>query len=513
MSNPNNKFTANKDIYFKSKSGYEFKKSSMNWTLDKNNKVNVGAVRKRLDNGFRDGYVNTLVYYATNYSGGYTNNINSRVLELMLSTNASKLTTSVLINYRSMLTNENEWLLGSIKAFFNKWYELGHDGLSEDFIDLINSWKFSGAEKGKPIKQLDPEKGPLSDIELLAFNEGTIQAYEKNKLTISELAMGLISSNTGRRGIQISHLKIRDVLESKNIKGEQCYFINIPRAKQQSTNFREQFKLFAITFELWVILKAQVSLSKKLIKECIKTEIQNFDWSEMPLFPDFKAFENVCSIDELKELLHTDYFHIKSGTITRTLKRSVKYSNIHSERTGKLLNISAYRFRYTTGTRAAREGHGPMVIAELLDHSDNQSAGVYVKNIPDHVKALDQAVGHQLIIYAQAFSGTLVRNEKSAHRGEDIGSRIKGYEGEMGTCGSHGFCGANVPVPCYTCIHFQPWLDGPHENVYERLIEERERLIQLNGDVGIASVNDRSILAVAHVIHLCAEQKKGSNHG
>ncbi|MCV4600508.1 recombinase, partial [Escherichia coli] len=86
----------------------------------------------------------------------------------------------------------------------------------------------------------------------------------------------------------------------------------------------------------------------------------------------------------------------------------VEKSDIRSERTGELLHINARRFRYTTGTRAAREGFGELVIAELLDHADTQNAGVYIKNIPEHVKKLDEAVGFQLAPYAQAFVGALV---------------------------------------------------------------------------------------------------------
>ena len=509
MNNKMNKVVIYTDNIFKSKAEYEVNKNSTYWKLDKNNKVNVGAVLNLFDSDVGDGFIKTLAFYASNYSGAYTNNINQKILHFLQATTSSKLTEGGLINYRSTLTKDKEWYLGTVKAFFNKWYELGYVGVTEEFIDLLNSWQLRGCEKGKAIKRLDPEKGPLSDVELLAFNEGSVQAYESNKISITDLAMDLICSNTGRRGIQISHLKIKDVLEGKNIKGEQCYFINIPRAKQRASNFRDHFKMFAITRELWVILNAQANASKRLIKEILKVEIKDGVWLEMPLFPDLKAFEEIRLIDALKKTLQSDYLHIKSECVTKTLKRSVKYSNICSERTGKLLNISAYRFRYTTGTRAAREGCGPMIIAELLDHSDSQNAGVYVENIPEHVEAIDQAVGYQLAIYAQAFSGLLVNNEREAYRGDDMSSRIKSSKGNMGTCGSHGFCGANVPVPCYTCIHFQPWLDGPHQEVFENLIAERERLIQLTGDMTISAINDRSILAVANVIQLCAEIRKG----
>ena len=231
------------------------------------------------------------------------------------------------------------------------------------------------------------------------------------------------------------------------------------------------------------------------------------DRQQIPLFPDLDVLAAVQSPYEFRQLLATDKLHIASSEITVTLQFIVAASDIRSERTGDLLHISSRRFRYTTGTRAAREGFGELVIAELLDHSDTQNAGVYIKNIPEHVKKLDEAVGFQLAPYAQAFVGVLVDSERDAHRGDDPTSRIRTEMGQgVGTCGEYGFCGANVPIPCYTCMHFQPWLNGPHEDVYQGLLNERERLKEITGDIQIAAVLDRSIIAVADVLMRCASR-------
>lgn len=226
-----------------------------------------------------------------------------------------------------------------------------------------------------------------------------------------------------------------------------------------------------------------------------------------------KELTNATTPAKIKAALKLDLLHIKSAKVTEVCKMIAESSEIYSERTGEPLNISSNRFRYTTGTRAAREGFGEMVIAELLDHSDNQNAGVYIENIPEHVESLDKAVGHQMARYAQAFSGVLVDSESGAKRGDDFNSRVKADGEGIGTCGSYGFCGASVPIPCYTCMHFQPWLDGPHEAVYEDLISERKRLLDVTDDKQIAAVNDRSILAVADVIQRCALRKEELSRG
>jgi len=498
---------------YTSKAGYVFSANEYAWQLSKNNTVYVGPVINLLEASIAEGYIKTLVHYSINYSASHVNNINDRMMHFLRTTKSSNITVVELINYRSQLTKNTEWYLGVIRGFLIKWHELDYPGISNEVIELFGGWTLKGNIKGDVIKRLDPLKGPLSDLELQAFNEGAVQAFEKGKITLTELALGLAISNTGRRPIQISHLRIKDILKGKNKKDELIYLLNVPRAKQRASSFREQFKQFAIQKELWAILTAQANYVLQSIRNSLGTKLQKEEELELPLFPDMKLIASLTSAQHLKITLKNEELHIKAQVITETCRTIVDAAQVHSERTGDLLNISSNRFRYTTGTRAAREGFGEMVIAELLDHSDTQNAGVYIENIPEHVENLDKAVGHQLARYAQAFAGVLVDAEAHAKRGNDLSSRIKIDAEGIGTCGSYGFCGANVPIPCYTCMHFQPWLDGPHEIVYEELINERQRLLNVTGDKQIAAVNDRSILAVADVIKRCQIRKEELVHG
>ena len=67
---------------------------------------------------------------------------------------------------------------------------------------------------------------------------------------------------------------------------------------------------------------------------------------------------------------------------------------------------------------------------------------------------------------ARAFAGTLVDSEAQARHGVDLRMRVGTRGQKVGTCGSRGFCGAEVAA-CYTCIHFQPWRDAPHHKMLE----------------------------------------------
>ena len=489
--------------------GYWFSEKDPVWVLDKNNSVNVGKVCRLLGVDIRAGFLSSLVYYAKNLSSGYTQAINQQMHRMMCNTQSSSITTTVLINYKAILNRYNECYLGTIRTFLYKWHALGYPGISDEVIDLLQGWTLKGGIKGDAVKRLDPTKGPLTDNELMAFNEAAVRAFETDLISITDLAISFQVSHTGRRSIQCSHIKICDLDGTqKNKKGEPFYLIHIPRAKQRGSIFRGSFKTFALTQEVWTVLNAQLIQCIKSVEGILGYELQEADRLMLPLFPDLKAFTKSMSVPELRELFDTDRLHLASAEITKTLRKVVLSAKCYSERTGELLEIGATRFRYTTGTRAAREGHGVMVIAELLDHTDTQNVHVYIKNIPEHAAALDKAVGLLMAPYAQAFQGVLVDREEEARRGNDLNSRIRHKGQGTGTCGTYGFCGANVPIPCYTCQNFQPWLDGPHELIYANMLAERERIMEITGDGAIAAVNDRTIFAVAQVIQKCQSRRE-----
>ncbi len=487
--------------------GYDFDIKDVNWILDKNTKINLTGIHKFLKGPTLEGCLHTLSYYASNLSGKHTSNVAMLFQHMLRETETNEITDTMLINYRASLTKSTEWYLGTIRGFLRRWYQLGYFGISEEVITLLDGWTIKGNRKGDAVKRKDPTQGPLTDNELLAFNEGVVKAYELDQIQISDLAISLTASNTGRRPIQISHLRLLDILCGMNNKGEPFYVLNVPRGKH-GEGFRAEFKPFAITYELWSILSAQAKNAMSLTEKKLGFQLQEQDRQQIPLFPDYRALLQVTSPAEYRALLESDKLHISAAEVTDLIQFTAEEAGVKSERTGESLFINARRFRYTTGTRAAREGFGELVIAELLDHRDTQNAGVYVKNIPEHVERLDAAVGFQLAPYAQAFAGVLVNSEKEAERGDDPSSRIRTGVGKgVGTCGEHGFCGANVPIPCYTCIHFQPWLDGPHQEVYQDLLDERERVKSITGDIEIAAVLDRSIVAVADVILRCEKRR------
>ncbi|MFJ2456716.1 site-specific integrase [Pseudomonas protegens] len=495
--------TEEKEI-FRSSDGYPCNFAEDRWTLNRNITINIGLVREETTPDTFLGLRRTLKFFAMNSSAAHAQNLFDRFHALLKFGNGEPVTSQLVVRYRQALGPTQEWYLGIIRVLVKQWARLGYSGLHPELEGFMSELVIPGNRKGEAVKQLDDEIGPLSDIELLAFNDDVVQAYEVGSVSITELALSMLASHTGSRPLQLTNTRLVDLSEVGNEQGGQFYFISMPRGKQPGQAFRLRFRRRAITEELFTILTAQANYVISTATAIWYFKPSESTLKQLPLFPNWKAIEDIHNAAELCAAVLTDRLHLQSARVSSLLQQVAEAVGVMSERTGQPLSLNARRFRYTVGTRAAREGYGPLIIAELLDHSDTQNVGIYAKNVPEHAARIDEAVASQLAPFAQAFAGVIVRSKATAVRGADSSSDIRSISGRgTGTCGCFGFCSASVPIPCYTCIHFQPWLDGPHQEVLSELLAERDRIRGVTQDLTVASVLDRSILAVTQVVEAC----------
>jgi hypothetical protein len=215
------------------------------------------------------------------------------------------------------------------------------------------------------------------------------------------------------------------------------------------------------------------------------------------------------------EILVGRSLHMDGGSISRMLREVKFVEPLISERTGAPLVINAYRSRYTRARQLARLGVTRGVLQHWLGHTSADSLEFYYDDPAERARVLNKEIAPLMAPLAQAFQGTLRDVEADAIRGEDGTSRIEldgaGDKG-VGTCGNHGYCGASVPIPCYRCTKFQPWVYGPHHEVLERL-NERQRQENSVPRAGqgrrliIPIQLDRDIEAVKSIIGLCENRK------
>lgn len=462
--------------------------------------VSLYFSRLPVEQSLRDAIKYTFIWYAENRSPFYLIRIYEGLLRFF-NYNAKSIPIISMINielitaYKSSLSQNNEYLLGGIVGFFKRMYRHNIGGITNDAMGLIEKLSFKGNTKGSHILTMDPERGPFSEIELQAIYSRLYDSYRQKIIPLGDFLLIWLFSAMGHRPIQYAALRIRDFQINLNSKEDEIFSLDIPRAKQRNACTRSIFRSRLLISDI----------GRKFVEytSFIKTKAHSLgiaDPSEFPMFPAAqKDFEAPPGFE----------WHQTSQALSLHAKHIVSSLGIQSERTGQRLNVPPQRFRYTVGTRAAIEGHGELVIAELLDHTDIQSVGVYVKAVPELIEKFTPKLALQLAPLANAFKGKIIRNESEGKIPGDPSLRIFALQhtGSMkptGSCGQHRLCKLLEPLACYTCRSFQPWLDGPHETVLERLIEDRERIFaSTNGDKRVASINDFTMLAVAEVVRQC----------
>jgi len=399
----------------------------------------------------------------------------------------------LLINYRASLTPANEWRLGALSALLKKWNRLGAPGVTDDAVRFLKSVRLKGCRKGAAVLTMDPRTGPLTDVERSAVQAALNSAFAVGDVSLENYLLAWLFLLLGQRNIQFAMLKVCDIQEVVRGDGSREYVLRVPRVKQASAEGRRvQFKERLITPSIGKMLLEYSRAVQERFEQ--RGEFPD-DLSQAPLFPQkLKA----------KGIRPSFHYHASPDEIGKRITAVFGTLSVYSERTGAPIAVTSKRLRHTVATSAAREGHGELIIAELLDHSDTQNVGVYVKATPEIVERIDIAVALQMAPLARAFAGVIVSDESEAVRGDDLSSRIVDprFDEElkpMGKCARNGSCGFMAPISCYTCSSFQAWVEGPHEEVLAHLIAERERLMA-EADPRIATINDRTILAVAELV-------------
>ena len=440
-----------------------------------------------------------LAWYLQNRSTSYSMNIFDETLKFMrnIVTPVKAIRSVDLINYRSQLDQNREHSLSVISAALKQWDKMGYPGIDKSALVYCSEAQFKIPQKGRRVLTMDPREGPFTDIELQAIHVAINKGLASKVILLRDFVMIKIYMHLGIRPIQLAALKVCDFQVQQASDDSHFYTLSVPRAKQNGVP-RESFKERKITTDLGEAITCWIQeISEVHEKRAQPKHEKAVSVHELPLFPTWGDYPG-----------HGMLHHSSSSVLINRLNYYINKIDVISERTGEKMKINAYRFRITLGTRAAEEGHGPMIIAELLDHTDTQQVGIYVKATSKILDRIDKATAFAMAPMAQAFMGLIISDEKDAERAKDLASHIGQPDlGNVGSCGSYNFCNALAPIACYTCRFFQPWADAPHEEFLEKLIDERDKLLDQTGDKRIASTNDRTILAVAEVAQTCQKMR------
>lgn len=497
-----------------SHNGFEFDYLSERWTLNRDVTLSVGFLDSFVQ-PLQEDIRETLVFYAETSSANHTSNIAKQLRFYQKITGQNDLTEQGFASFKNGAPKNKWYRISVLRGMIRQMRYLGLDKHIDDAVfKLTDQWCLGGNDKGVAVLTLDPETGPFSDLEFEAIGLHAAYRYAEGKLSVDEYACLSIFKASGRRAVQIASIKCKDFSYSAKYTGTPTYVVLIPRAKIRGGKFRSILKPYALVNSVAQIVELHIKEQTAKVESALGRKMTSEEKGELPLFIDVGTIKEIQLItpDALMDYLKSELLHIKTNNLINHLNSAVKKLKIISERTGNPLKSTSYRFRYTLGTRASREGAGTLTIANLLDHSDTQNVQVYVANSPEHAAQINKIMNQPLARYASAFAGKLVEDEDEANV-ENVGAaRIPCREKDcdVGSCGTNSFCQDYAPIACYLCPKFRPWAHAPHHLILEWLVEERERLkADTNGDMQIVSINDRAILAVCQVIQLSREHNNG----
>ena len=398
-----------------------------------------------------------------------------------------------LMDYRSRLPREDLHYLGHVAAFLKFWVARGYPGVDRDVLQFFNSIKIPGNTKGDAVRTHHPTKGPLTDVELQGIILAAREAYRVGSVNKQDFAILLTLTATGSRPGQVSMLACGDLLPPSH--GSSAVRLLVPSLKKRTRKRLTRERV--IPGELAVLLQ-------ELVEERRRDErFRGIPVDQRPIF----AIE-ATTFASLEDA------HIGTYGVGQVLKRIQKAIQLRSARTGALIVLASRRFRTTLGTRAAEAGHPPIVIADLLDHTDLQNVGVYVESRPSIVDRVDAALHDRVEPLVGLFMGAVVADESASGVEEAATRRVAADTGgDVGTCGGPRSCTRMAPLACYTCAAFRPWRDAPHEELLQSLVDEREALLADGFSPQVASANDATMMAIAEVADRCRRMRKAASDG
>lgn len=525
--------------------GIEFDARDDWWPIDGKRRIDAHAMRAIVAPALLAGLEATLKHAATKYAWAtmlqYCVAVNSFRKVCFPSGKITSWRLADFRRYRAVLLAErgHEDYLRHLRSFLVNWHSGRHPGVSDALISELKQMRLSGAETGRAVRSMDTNDGPLTPDEFHDLLDCLTDAAEAGTLSICDFSLAYFHLCTGRRPIQSLSLKCKDVIETLSDPepnypdGRPLFILAVPRAKQRGHAFRETRRaidLAPTNFEVFRAQRDDVYRVFQGLLENVGWTLQEHDLrslqAEVPLFPCWATVteavqlanqmrhdgQHGAALDALRLDASGMAWHRSNTTQSKHIG-SICSSVGAKGRDGLPLRVVASRLRYTKGTDLAREGLPAHLIAWLLDHSTSRSAQIYVDNLPEHAAEIDRAVSKSPTLqrFADAFRGTLVDAEGDAIGGSNPEHSRLAYRGKgAATCGHLKQCGLDggVPHACYTCSHFQPWLDGPHEEFLADLRGERDHLLtQLGADSPVAMRRDRLIAAVENVVQLCRARR------
>ncbi|MDX7677822.1 tyrosine-type recombinase/integrase [Aeromonas caviae] len=262
-----------------------------------------------------------------------------------------------------------------------------------------------------------------------------------------------------------------------NIDGtpKKVILYNCPIAKQKFQTFRVEFNEIPLSWELdfdkdiSAVADRSITLTEKLLGPLTLEQKKH-----VPLFcieRPTQVLRSEISRHSINTVLDGKILHNRAGVEARINNAFEDNSifSISSERTGKILHLTARRLRHTHATKLAISGASIAEVANSLDHASYKAAMAYVNALP----VLAIKIGEHLETTLSALAKRFDKNQViSVDTEKVIKLYTKHKSHDVGLCGKEVFCTEDYPIACYECELFIPSPFGNHKAVLN-YVEDR----------------------------------------
>ena len=403
----------------------------------------------------------------------------------------------VFSNGIQALGSKNMWQAEAFRSYYRWAYSQRFSFFDDEVLTRIEEITIGGNVKGEAVRSANPDKGPLSALEVAELAAALRAAYLKNTMPLDQQAAIWLAlafgANAGQYALMREINVVPEFLENQII----TTLVSVPRHKKRYAQERVEFATRKANRFVSRVLRDLIAENEKIYPSIRSNGPRPLFWRASPRSdsPGLEEWE----------------WHLRAPEFTNLLRKAIDSLFVRS-RSGAALKVSVRRLRYTLASRMVAAGASPYALAAALDHSDLQNVGVYFDVHSDIVEHLDEAMAMVLADRAAKFAQIVDREEDAINGGRPgsrryVSDREQNVHEPIGTCGHTSFCNVVAPYACYTCPKFQAWIDGPHELVLDKLIESRTSREQMGLDPRFVGVEDQLIVHVAEVIKRIAETK------
>lgn len=356
-------------------------------------KRDVTSLLEKVHFDLQAGMIETLIFYAENYSLVYLKSIFQSLLYVFKFFSPKEINKEFAWDLKANLNIKNYRYTVNTKIFMIKWFDLGLAGVNDEAYTFFKEMKSKGKPPGQVVGSMDPERGPFTDKEIRQISLISKKARREKSIDNECYLIIQLLLTTGRRISQVLNLRMKDISKKGGVR-----ILSIQRAKQRPGS-RELYRTVKVSKKLCNQLNRHVRDNLDFLKKHGFKDIPLSELGKAPLFLNKKLLMNSSLKHSFNQLT------IGQSNLIYKLNKFASVHNVISERTNKIIKLNSNRFRYTLGTKMARNRASVQEIAVALDHTSTACAAIYVKNEPGNAEVIDKAVTPYLKDIAEVFMG------------------------------------------------------------------------------------------------------------